>query len=38
MKIVAALGAGGCFADFLYGRQQQADKDGDDGNHHQQLD
>ena len=29
---------GGGLADLLHGRQQQADQDGDDGDHHQQLD
>jgi hypothetical protein len=37
MEVVLALGAGGGVADFLHGRQEQADQDGDDGNHHQQL-
>src|SRR5262249_9298229 len=37
-EVVLGLGAGGGLADFLHGRQQQADQDGDDGNHHQQLD
>jgi hypothetical protein len=37
-EVVLALGACGGLADFLHGGQQQADQDGDDGDHHQQLD
>src|SRR5262249_6636587 len=37
MEVVAALDPGGRLADFLHRRQQQADEDGDDGYHHQQL-
>ena len=38
LEVVAALHAGGGLADLLDGRQQEADEDGDDGDHHQQLD
>jgi len=38
LQVVLGRHAGGGFADFLHGRQQQADQDGDDGDHHQQLD
>ncbi len=37
-QIVAALHPVRGFTDLLHGRQQQADKNGDDGNHDQQLD
>src|SRR5437899_776062 len=37
MKIVLAAHAIGRLADFLHGRQQQADQHSDDGDHHQQL-
>src|SRR5262249_38853098 len=37
-EIVLAGGRGRRLADLLHGRQQQADKDRDDGDHHQQLD
>src|SRR5262249_1443247 len=36
-EIIAALHACRRFADLLDGGQQQADEDGDDGDHHQQL-
>src|SRR5439155_24041660 len=38
LEIVLALGTGRGLADLLHGRQQQADQDGDDRDHHQQLD
>jgi hypothetical protein len=38
LQIVGALQAGGGLADLLDGGQEQADEDGDDGDHHQQLD
>src|SRR5262249_9058103 len=38
LEVVLALGAGGGFADFLDGGQEQADEHGDDGYDHQQLD
>jgi len=38
LKVVATADAGGGFADFLHGRQQQANQDCDDGDDHQQLD
>src|SRR5262249_44924459 len=38
LEVVGAVDAGGGVADFLGGGQQQADEDGDDGDHHQQLD
>jgi hypothetical protein len=38
LEVVAALHARGSLADFLHGGQEQADEDGDDGDHHQQLD
>ena len=38
MQVVLARRAVGSLADFLYRRQQQTDKDGDDGDHHQQFD
>src|SRR5262249_12074145 len=38
LEVVLALGAGGGFADLLDGGQQQADQDGDDGDHDQQFD
>src|SRR5262249_27165223 len=37
LQVVLALDACGGLADLLHGRQQQADEDGDDGDHHQQL-
>ena len=37
LQIVAALHAVRGFPDLLDGRQQQADQDGDDRDHHQQL-
>ena len=37
-QVVHALGAGGGLAHLLDGGQEQADEDGDDGDHHQQLD
>jgi hypothetical protein len=38
LEVVRAGAAGGGLADLLDGRQEQADQDGDDRNHHQQLD
>ena len=38
LEVVDALGAAGGLAGRLHGRQQQADQDGDDRDHHQQLD
>ena len=38
LEVVRALDARRRLADLLHGRQQEADQDGDDGNHHQQLD
>src|SRR5262249_43094164 len=38
LKVVGALGARRRLADLLDGRQEQADEDGDDGDHHQELD
>jgi hypothetical protein len=38
MQVVAALGAGRGLADFLHSWDEQADQDGDDRNHDQQLD
>src|SRR5262245_51001658 len=38
LEIVLALRAGGRLANFLNGRQQEADQDGDDGDYDQQLD
>jgi hypothetical protein len=37
-EIVGALRATGCLASGLNGRQEQGDQDGNDCNHHQQLD
>ena len=37
-EVVLTPQAGGGLADFLDGRQQQTDEDGDDRYHHQQLD
>src|SRR5262249_55156210 len=37
-KVVGTLHAGRRLADLLDGGQEQADEDGDDGDHHQQLD
>jgi hypothetical protein len=37
-EVVLAAGAAGRFAHFLHGRQQQAEKDRDNGDHHQQFD
>jgi hypothetical protein len=37
-EVVGARGLGGGLAHLLDGRQEQADQDGDDGDHHQQLD
>ena len=37
-EIVLAMGAPGRFAGRLDGRQEQADQDADDGDHHQQFD
>src|SRR5262249_13624134 len=36
--VVLAAQAGGGFADLLDGGQEQSNQDGDDGDHHQQLD
>jgi hypothetical protein len=36
LQVVLARGTGGGLPHFLHGRQQQADEDGDDGDHHQQ--
>src|SRR5262249_45829677 len=38
LEVVLAPHAGGGLADLLDGGQEQADEDGDDGYHHQQLD
>src|SRR5262249_49807778 len=38
VEVVAALDAGGGVANLLDGGDEQADEDGDDGDHHQQLD
>ena len=38
LEVVAALQAGGGLADLLHGGEEQPDEDGDDGDHHQQLD
>jgi hypothetical protein len=38
LEVVGALHAVGRLAHLLHGGQEQADQDGDDGNHHQQLD
>src|SRR5262249_31109681 len=38
LEVVLALGAAGGLADLLDGGEQEADEDGDDGDHHQQLD
>jgi hypothetical protein len=37
LEVVAARHACCRLADFLDGRQEQANEDGDDGNHHQEL-
>jgi hypothetical protein len=37
LAVVLALNAGGRFADLLDGGDEQADEDGDDRDHHQQL-
>jgi hypothetical protein len=37
-EVVLAFHAVGGLAYFLHGGDQQADEDGDDGDHHQQLD
>src|SRR5262249_60991536 len=38
LEVVGALRAPGGLADFLHRGQEQADEDGDDGDHNQQLD
>ena len=38
LQVVAALDAGGGLAHLLDGRHQQADQNGDDGDHDEQLD
>src|SRR5262249_50774734 len=38
LEVVGAVRAGRRLADLLDGGQQQSDEDGDDGDHHQQLD
>src|SRR5262249_46627152 len=38
LQVVAALHACGRLPYLLYGGEEEADEDGDDGNHHQQLD
>ena len=38
LQVVGALGAAGGLAGRLHGGKQQRDQDGDDGDHHQQLD
>jgi hypothetical protein len=38
LHVVTALGAPGCFASRLHGRQQERDQNCDDGDHDQQLD
>jgi hypothetical protein len=37
-EVVLRLGASSSLAHLLYGGQEQADEDGDDRDHHQQLD
>src|ERR1041385_571935 len=37
LQTTVALGAGRGFSHFLHGRQQETDQNGDDGDHHQQL-
>ena len=37
-EVVLAAHAIGCLAHLLHGRQQEADQDGNDGDHHQELD
>jgi len=38
LQVVRAGGAGGGLADLLDGGEEQPDQDGDDRDHHQQLD
>src|SRR5207253_7295852 len=38
LEVVRTLGACGGLTDLLDGRDEQADENGDDGDHHQQLD
>jgi hypothetical protein len=38
VQVVGALGACGRLAGLLHRGDEQADQDGDDGDHHQQLD
>jgi hypothetical protein len=38
LEVVHALHAGGGIADFLYRRQEQANQNGNDGDHHEQFD
>src|SRR5262249_41896490 len=38
LEVVLAAGPVGSLAHLLHGGQEQADEDGDDGDHHQQLD
>jgi hypothetical protein len=38
LEVVGAMGAGAGRADLLDGGQQQADEDGNDRDHHHQLD
>src|SRR2546425_13288329 len=37
-EVILALGACGCLAHLLHGRQKQTDENGDDSNHHQEFD
>jgi len=37
-EVIGALGASGSLADLLDSGQEQANQDGNDGDHHQQLD
>ena len=37
MEIVLALGTSRCFTSLLYGRQQQGNQNGDDGDNDQQF-
>jgi hypothetical protein len=37
LEVVKTLDAVGGFSDLLHGRDQEPNQDGDDGNHHEQL-